>query len=69
MSERFRFIALYGVLGWGITCFILSTATRYFRHGVSVSPATFLIDLPIWLFGGLFFGYSMWTIRVSKKSK
>jgi hypothetical protein len=50
MSECFRFIALQGVLGWGITCSILSTLVRSFRHGVPINSAT---SLYIFLFGSL----------------
>jgi len=63
MNKRFRFIVLHGMLGWGVTSFLLFSAIRYFRHEGHINAATFLVDLPIWIFGGFFFGSYLWAKR------
>ncbi len=63
---RKHYILYRGVLGWGLLVFLLKTSWRWYHlYGWHV-PArgdmyeSFLIELPIWLVAGYFFGAFMW---------
>ncbi len=48
---------IYTGISWGMFMFIITTITDIFRHTITWKSA--LISLPIYLLGGLAFGYVM----------
>jgi hypothetical protein len=59
------FILRVGILGWGLPCFLATTAFDYYTHFRAHQPfdASFSrlsVRLALWLLGGCIFGASMW---------
>ena len=57
---KLRFVLLRGILGWGLPTMILVGATDYYLFKEAHSALNWLLAIPIWLFGGYFFGLLMW---------
>jgi hypothetical protein len=63
---RKHYIFYWGVLGWGLLTFLLKSSWRWYHLYRWHAPArgdlyeSLLIELPLWLVAGYFFGASMW---------
>ena len=65
---RKQFVFLYGVVGWGIPCALLSTLSKCWikdswdKFWIMLSEA-----LIIWLLSGIIYGNIMWRVRQKKR--
>lgn len=65
---RKHYIFYTGILGWGMSVFLLTTLwTLYDKYGWHVPPRGdlyfyILIGLPVWTVGGYFWGAYMWKM-------
>lgn len=57
-----RYILLVGGF-WGITMTVLTPVMGYILFDQSLSVRRFVIGLPIWMLGGLFFGWAIWSFN------
>jgi phosphate/sulfate permease len=61
-QNKFRFILLRGVLGWGVPTAILSQLIKLFTGEESFFDGI-LLSLIIFPIVGVFFGYYMWKLE------
>lgn len=54
-ANKWRFILVHGVIGWGLLCACLMSLWDYVS-GETISPTTFVV-FPL---GGIGFGWFMW---------
>jgi phosphate/sulfate permease len=64
-QNKFRFILLRGVLGWGIPTAILSQLIKHFTGGEDFFDGI-VLSLIIFPITGIFFGYYLWKIEHKK---
>lgn len=60
-GQKWKFVFRYGVLGWGITAGILFQMFRLIT-GVKNSPVDWVINLGLFMVGGLCWGLIMWAV-------
>jgi hypothetical protein len=65
LKGRNRYIVVRGILGWGMTTFLLTSIWRWYDHGWQLPPRgelffQMLIGLVLWTAGGYWFGSWAW---------
>ena len=66
MNEKFKWIFLYGGLGWGISFACLTFAIRYIQDKPQASSLP--IFLAICIVTGMIWGWIMFTSPVNRKA-
>jgi hypothetical protein len=70
MKGRKRFILLRGILGWGVSTFVVITLSNWYgKYGWHAPPAPELyydiaVELAIWLAAGYFWAASVWETAI-----
>jgi hypothetical protein len=67
--DEIRFVVLRGVLGFGVSCYVLTLLINHFIDHKQVDSVNLIWDLAGWLLAGLLFGLYLWRKRNREESK
>jgi len=60
-NGKWRYMLVVGGV-WGIFMTVLTPVVRYILFDQALSVFRVVIGLPIWMLGGLFVGWAMWSL-------
>jgi hypothetical protein len=63
MSPKWKFIVIYGCLGWGLTTYVVFTLISILVRHQHFNRSDLLIGFVIWPIAGLAWGASVWSSR------